>query len=384
MKKDNTKNQKKKDLLDLIIKIVLVIIIILLLLHNCELQKKRSNKPTPNGNIDIIEIKCDTGKCEPILPIKPPEIAFYQKNYNIKIGDSLALILAMDPTLSSTTKLIWKSSNTTIATVDENGVVKGLKEGTVTITVTGPNGITTSCIVKVVKDKVEVDKIILNTKDISLLEGDTKQLLAKVEPENATENELIFESSDPSIATINNKGVIEGIKPGVVTITVKTKDGRVKETCKVTVEERPIDEKVDVFDEEKSPITWNGSKDLNIFTNSIYSVEGTIAPESENTYQFVVRNNTAYTIKYNINFIENNDYNINMKYKLKKNDNYIISNYSNANALTITGYTLNPGENDTYYLDWKWISSDNDTSIGKNPDAKYGLKIEVKAESTNG
>ncbi len=381
MEKDNTKNQERKDQLDLIIKIGLIIIIFLLLLRNCELQKKGNLKSTPNGNVDIIEIKCDSDKCEYILPT---EISFFQKNYNIKIGDSLTLIPSLDSTLSSTTKLIWKSSNTNIATVDENGVVKGLKEGTVTITVASPNGITTSCVVKVVKEKIEVNKIILNTKEISMLVGDTKQISAKVEPDNATNNELVFESSNPSIATINNKGKVEGIKPGVVTITVKMKDGKVSVACKVTVMERPADNKFDVFDNEKDPINWNGSKDLKIFTNSIYSVEGTIAPESENTYQFIVRNSTKYKIQYQIQFVETNDYNINMKYKLKKNNDYIVNNYSNASELAVKDYILNPGENDTYYLDWKWVSSSNDTSIGKNPDAKYGLKIEVKAESING
>ena len=40
-------------------------------------------------------------------------------------------------------------------------------------------------------------------------------------------------------------------------------------------------------------------------------------------------------------------------------------------------------ESDTYYLDWKWISSSNDMEIGTNPSASYGLQIEVKAESVN-
>ena len=175
---------------------------------------------------------------------------------------------------------------------------------------------------------------------------------------------------------------MKGLRPGIVTITVKTKDGKVTATCKVTVESS-IDAKLDVYDNEKNPITWNGSNDLKIFTKSIYNVDGVIAPESENTYQFVVRNNTEYKIKYNVKFVETNDYNINMKYKLKKNDNYLISNYSSANALNIQDFVLNQGENDTYYLDWKWISSSNDTSIGKNPSAKYGLKIVVEAESVN-
>ena len=88
-------------------------------------------------------------------------------------------------------------------------------------------------------------------------------------------------------------------------------------------------------------------------------------------------------IKYNVYFHETNNYEINMKYMLKKNDTYIIDTYSKADDLDIYNYVLNPGEVDTYYLDWKWISSDNDTSIGQKPEANYGLRIEVEAESIN-
>ena len=379
----NTKNQRLKDKLDLIVKITLIIIIIILFVYNCKLRDNDEHKPTENGNVDIIEIKCDTGKCDHTIPIEFTDISFFQKSFNIEIGDTFTLVPVIKPVSSLTTKLTWKSSNPDVATVDENGVVKGLKEGIVTITVVTPNGISATCVVRVVKEKVKVNRIVLDSHDISLLVGDAHQILVTVEPENATENELIFESSNLSVATVNNKGIVEGIKPGVAMITVRTKDGKVKEICNVIVEERPIDNRLNVFDSDKDSISWNGSKYLKIFTNSIYGVEGTIAPESENKYHFVIGNSTNYKVKYSIKFIENNDYNINMKYKLKKNDKYVISNYSNVNALTITDYVLNPGENADYYLDWKWVSSSNDTSIGKNPDAKYGLKIEVEAESTN-
>ena len=72
-----------------------------------------------------------------------------------------------------------------------------------------------------------------------------------------------------------------------------------------------------------------------------------------------------------------------MNYKLRKNDTYIISNYSKPHALTVSDYILKSGEYDTYYLDWKWISSSNDVSVGTNPEARYSLKIEVEAESIN-
>ena len=88
-------------------------------------------------------------------------------------------------------------------------------------------------------------------------------------------------------------------------------------------------------------------------------------------------------MKYSISFIEDNPYNINMKYKLKKNDTYIVDHYVSATELNIADIKLNVNTGDTYYLEWKWISSSNDTEIGANPDSKYGLKINVEAESTN-
>ena len=139
----------------------------------------------------------------------------------------------------------------------------------------------------------------------------------------------------------------------------------------------------EIFTVEDKLITWNGYKEVKIFSNSMYNIEGVIAPEDSNTYQFIVKNGTNYTINYIINFIETNPYNINMKYKLKKNDTYVIDHYVSASELNQTGITLNPKKNDTYYLEWKWISSSNDTQIGETINAKYELKIEVKAESNN-
>ena len=140
------------------------------------------------------------------------------------------------------------------------------------------------------------------------------------------------------------------------------------------------DAMVTVYDKD---VTWHGVTPARIFTNSMYKIEGVIAPESSNTYQFVVKNSANFKIKYNIKFVENNPHQINMKYKLKKNDTYLIDHYVSANELNLKDLMLNSSNNDTYYLEWKWISSDNDTEVGKTPNAKYGLNIEVKAESTH-
>lgn len=127
-------------------------------------------------------------------------------------------------------------------------------------------------------------------------------------------------------------------------------------------------------------VRWNGKKNLKIFTNSAYELEDVISPESSSTYKFIVKNKTNYKLKYKITFIETNPSNINMKYKLKKNKDYLIDTYTSYENISIKDQEFDSGENDTYYLDWKWISSSNDTHIGEI-EAEYKLEIKIEAES---
>ena len=127
-------------------------------------------------------------------------------------------------------------------------------------------------------------------------------------------------------------------------------------------------------------LVWNDTTELKIFTNSFYNFEDKIAPEASNTYQFVVKNSTAYKLKYTMSFLENNPYSINMKYRLKKNDTYLIDHYVSFGELLIGDQFIDAKTNDTYYLEWKWFSADNDNDAGENS-ASYSLNIKVEAES---
>ena len=150
-----------------------------------------------------------------------------------------------------------------------------------------------------------------------------------------------------------------------------------------TDDETPDDTVVEPENEmfvRDNKLVWNDVSELKIFTNSVYVMEGRIAPESSNTYQFVVKNSTSYNLKYNISFDETNPYNINMKYKLKKNNTYIISDYVTYDQLNVSEQLINAKTNDTYYLEWKWFSASNDNDAGKNA-ADYEMKIKVEAES---
>ena len=349
--------------------------------------KTKNGKVVATCKITVKNVLIPTNIPTPIPTPTPSEIEslrFVDDNVSVRKDSSQKLIVEIKPSSLSKSKLIWKSSDTSIATVDENGTVKGLKEGKVTITITSSNGKMATCTVTVTTDKISVDKIILNPNKMIIGVDETKQIIATIEPSDATERELVWESSDSSIVTVDNNGIIKGIKPGNVTITVKTKDGKVISTCSVTVNEQNKYEGLDIYDADHTPLTWNGADDLKIFTNSMYEPADVIAPESSNTYQFVIKNSTKYNIKYNIKFIETNEYYINMKYKLKRNDTYIVDEYVSYDKLDIINRLLDTNNTDTYYLEWKWISSDNDTNIGKEPEAKYGLRIQVEAETDNG
>lgn len=145
-----------------------------------------------------------------------------------------------------------------------------------------------------------------------------------------------------------------------------------------TNEDETVYDMLEVYDDEFDTIKWNGSTKLNIFENSI-AANGKIAPESHGTYEFDVRNSTDYKLKYDLSFAETNSDNINMKYKLKKNGTYVISDYVSYNELALSAQMLEVNTKDVYELEWKWFSSDNDTNIGTNG-ASYSLQINLSAE----
>ncbi len=313
--------------------------------------------------------------------IEVTEVKANPTSATVKIGSTAQITASVLPDNATDKSVTWTSSDPSVATVDSNGVITGLKEGTTTITITSSNGKKATCVVTVSPNVIPVDSITLDHSSTTIKVDETLSINATVLPEDATDKNIIWTSSDPSVATVDSSGVVKGLKEGTVTITAKTIDGTKEATCTVKVE---YNDGLNVYDDDKNPVVWNGSTELNIFNRSQNSPANVIAPLSSDVYQFVVQNNTAYKLKYQVKFLEDNPYYINMKYRLKKNDSYIIDSYVSAGELNISDMILNISENDTFYLEWKWFSSDNDTEIGANPNSYYGLKIEIKAESIDG
>ena len=84
---------------------------------------------------------------------------------------------------------------------------------------------------------VSVTGVSLSSATLNLVEGDTRTLTATIAPSNATEKSVTWSSSDASVATVSNSGVVTAKSAGSATIVVRTTDGGFSATCDVTVSE---------------------------------------------------------------------------------------------------------------------------------------------------
>ena len=135
-----------------------------------------------------------------------------------------------------------------------------------------------------------------------------------------------------------------------------------------------------VFYVNDNYISWQENSTLRIFSNPAYEFKSIISPGSSNAYQFVINNNNKFNVKYMFSFTEDNDKQINMKYRLKRNGEYIVKNYTSYDNLHLEDLNIDAQNHDDYLLEWKWIDAKNDTDIGLST-ATYQLKITIKAEA---
>jgi uncharacterized protein YjdB len=162
-------------------------------------------------------------------------VAVYLNTTAITIG--LFSSYQIRPTLSpstATTNITYISSDTKVATVDNNGLVTGLSKGVATIYVLTSNGKSNTCVITVSDQDVGITSIQFAQANVSLNVNTSQQLTTYVLPSNAANTGITYSSADPSIATVTSTGVVTGIKVGTTKIYAVTSNGKYSE-CTVTV-----------------------------------------------------------------------------------------------------------------------------------------------------
>ena len=168
------------------------------------------------------------------------EVVLDNTSLEMTEGDTASLTATVNPADATDKTLTWTSSDSSVASVSENGEIQALKAGTATITVSSANGKTATCVVTVAKKIIEVTSVSFDQTKLDMTEGDTATLMATVNPSDATDKTLTWTSSDASVASVSANGEVKALKAGSATIIVSTANGKTA-MCEVTVAARIIE-----------------------------------------------------------------------------------------------------------------------------------------------
>lgn len=177
--------------------------------------------------------------------LKVESVTLSQTETRIEEEKSTQLTAEVKPATAINKKVTWTSSDETVATVYNNGVVTALKAGQTTITATTEDGgKTATCVVTVFEKIINSESIELNSYSQILTIGEGFQLTAKVLPEETTDKTVIWTSSDNKVVSVNEEGLISTNSIGEAVITAKNGSTTAACNIKVTSKEEKGDWKI--------------------------------------------------------------------------------------------------------------------------------------------
>ncbi|MBQ4227700.1 MAG: Ig-like domain-containing protein [Clostridia bacterium] len=144
-----------------------------------------------------------------------------QSRVDLELGEKAKLSYTINENADDK-RVRWSVDDTSVATVDQNGVVTAVGGGIATVTLLCVNGMTDSCLIYVPS---EVMRIELHPSEAYLGIGASRELDAYVFPGNARGRELRWESRDPAIAQVDQDGNVIGLSSGDVSIRAMSANG---------------------------------------------------------------------------------------------------------------------------------------------------------------
>ena len=165
-------------------------------------------------------------------------VTVLNEKLTISLGESSrSLIMGQALTLSASfnhfiaAPIFWTSSDPDVVSVNQNGELTTNSLGTAVITATLRNGSKAECTIQVIPPLTDLS---FGRPLYKLKPGHSRTLNAILTPADTSE-ELLWSSSDTSIATVNSDGIVTGVSYGTVTITVKGKYSGLTASCSVKI-----------------------------------------------------------------------------------------------------------------------------------------------------
>ena len=197
----------------------------------------------------VVALACGVAACKDDKDdvIRVSSVSLNKSELTVAVGAEETLTAIVNPSNATDKTVEWFSDNSAIATVDENGVVKGVAVGETTITVSASRKQATCKVTVTESTAVAVSSVTLNHQALVLEVGETNtNLVPTVLPANSAT--VSWSSSNTDCVTVNNNGHLYGVAVGTATITATA--GGKSATCAVTVVAEKVVEGIELSQEE--------------------------------------------------------------------------------------------------------------------------------------
>lgn len=206
-------------------------------------------------------VSCGSKGSNPPEPPSPSTnvtgVSISQSSLTLSVDAVYYLSATVEPSSAINQNVTWSSSDNNYVSVNQDGKIIGVAEGSATITVTTEEGsFTDTCQVTVTTDPIPVTGVKLSFNTASIKIGKTITLSPTVEPVTADNQNVSWTSSNQAVASVSSTGVVEGLSVGESTITVTTADGGFTDTCLISVYEDSSSDDEYVPDESDESILF--------------------------------------------------------------------------------------------------------------------------------
>ncbi|MCM1451558.1 MAG: Ig-like domain-containing protein [Clostridium sp.] len=183
-----------------------------------------------------------------------------KSDITLEVGKTQRLTASFTPADAENTAHEWRSSNQSVAKVDETGLVTAVSPGETTIAAVAlANNRIATCKVSVVEKIIYPTSVKLNKTEEYLLIGGSVKLEATVLPETSNAKSITWRSSNHEVATVEDDGTVKGINEGTAVISATTSNNKVAQ-CKITIGNKTVefsDIKTEVIDDTSVKVSLN-------------------------------------------------------------------------------------------------------------------------------